>query len=238
MTGLIGQDADRKADLDKTAYAYFSNPDERNLLDVVKNGRRLINYFIKIYGCKYSREDLNQVGIEGILKALRRYNPDSGVSFSTFAGHCIIGEIRHYMRKEISYLRPRVIEKLEDDIEATIKREWNKTGIFPEVTSLSKKLNIREEGIRTVMQSWLVPLEELDLSKIESQRYESFRLPIEDKLALEQALNKLSDLQKKVIRMLFYHDMTQQQAAVKLQINQRKVSRLMHSSLDILRTEL
>ena len=63
-------------------------------------------------------------------------------------------------------------------------------------------------------------------------------MPIEDKLVHIQAINKLSDLQKKVIYMLFFRDMTQEEAATKLEINQRKVSRLKEKSLEELRKNL
>lgn len=53
-----------------------------------------------------------------------------------------------------------------------------------------------------------------------------------------QAMNKLNELQKKVLYLLFLRDLTQEQAAVKLGINQRKVSRLKEKGLEALKKEL
>ena len=83
-----------------------------------------------------------------------------------------------------------------------------------------------------VMKAGLVSIDEVELSKIRNLRYESFTLPIEDRIALQLAMKKLSDLQRKVIHMLFFKGMTQQQAAKALGINQRKVSRIRSDSLE------
>lgn len=224
--------------LEETAKLHFQDPRKASLAEVIESSSKLINYFIKLYGCGHSREDLYQVGVEGLLKALQRYDCASGVMFTTYAGNCIMGEIRHYVRKEMSYYRPRIIERLQDNIESIIEKELSEKGDIPDMHNIADRLNIRDEGIHEVMRAGLAPLDEVDLSKISSQRLESFRLPVEDKIVLEQALNKLSELQKKVIYMLFYRDLTQQQAAEKLSINQRKVSRLLHSSLESMRTVL
>ena len=88
------------------------------------------------------------------------------------------------------------------------------------------------------MKGGLISFDELDLSKISNRELESFRLPIEDKLVLAQAINKLNELQKKVLYLLFFRDMTQEQAAARLGINQRKVSRIKAKSLKEMKKEL
>ena len=81
------------------------------------------------------------------------------------------------------------------------------------------------------MRAGLVSLDEVDIKKIQSLRYESFKLPIEDKLLLQQALARLTDLQRKVIYYLFFLDLTQTQTGKKLGLSQRAVSRVLHKSL-------
>ena len=63
-------------------------------------------------------------------------------------------------------------------------------------------------------------------------------MPIEDLIALEFALNKLKNLQRKVIDYIFIKDLTQTKTAKKLAISQRQVSRLKNEALKSLKKEL
>ena len=63
-------------------------------------------------------------------------------------------------------------------------------------------------------------------------------MPIEDLIALELALNKLQDLQRKVVNYIFVKDLTQAKTAKKLSISQRQVSRIKNEALKTLKEEL
>jgi RNA polymerase sigma-B factor len=220
--------------LDEASSQYFLKNNEENLKEVINAGEKLVHYFIHLYGFDFPKEDLFHVGSEGIMKALARFDPTCGVSFTTYAGCLIIGEIRHYVRKEVHYYYPQIIMRMQDKVDDTIKSELLKTGNLLQCEEISKLMNIKKEGLREVMRSGLLPIEEINMHKIASMRQESFRLPIEDRILLEQSLKKLTDLQRKVIKMIFYKDMTQEQTAKKLGINQRKVSRIKNKSIEIL----
>jgi RNA polymerase sigma factor (sigma-70 family) len=83
-----------------------------------------------------------------------------------------------------------------------------------------------------------VSFEEIDTAQIHSLTYQSFQLPIEDRLTLEKALPTLSALQQKVVEMLYFGNMTQQEAALKLGLTQRKISRIKEETLKALRAEM
>ena len=232
------QEEYQEISLDMAAEGYFQNESEKNKEKVIEAGKKLILHFIRLYGKDQSREDLYQVGALGLLKALKRYDPSYEATFTTYAGCFVIGEIRHYIRKETAYYRPRTVEKLQYRVDWLVEDQFNRTGEIPGAESIAKKLNIKEEGIYEVMRSGLVPLDEIDLSKVVSSRLETFKLPIEERIMLEQAIKKLSDTQQKVINLLFYKDMTQVQTAENLDMNQRKVSRVLHDGLDKLKKML
>jgi len=61
---------------------------------------------------------------------------------------------------------------------------------------------------------------------------------LEEKLILYQTLRKLTALQQKVIHMLFFRDMTQQQVAEKLGISQKQVSRVKERSIEQMRMNM
>lgn len=224
--------------LEKLVQDYLAYGEEHLLDEVVKSAEPLVRHFAVLFSGGRPIEDYMQAGYEGILKALKNFNANYGNSFVTYAGHCIMGEIRHYIRREASYYRPVVIAELQKKVEILIEEYFTGNGELPSMDYLSAKLNVKREGIEQAMRAGMVCLDELDISKISHVRYESFRFPIEDRIILEQAVKMLSDIQRKVIYLLFYRDMTQEQAAEKLGLNQRKVSRILHGSLDSLRKNL
>ncbi len=226
--------------LEQLVQEYLENPAESNASRVVEEGTALVYHFVKLYShpgddSSGEGEDLVQAGFEGILKALKRFDPDRGVLFSTYASHCIIGEIRHEVRRRKTFDRPGWIADLQGKILEETERVLKETGIPPTREEISRAVNVKEEGVVQAMQAGSVPLDQLDLSRIRSIRYESFQLPIEDVIIVRQALSRLSQLQRNVIYMLFYKDMTQEQVADKLGLTQRKISRLKKAGLEKMR---
>jgi RNA polymerase sigma-B factor len=53
-------------------------------------------------GCSY--EDILQTAACGLVKALGRFNPDRA-GFDTYARHCVLGEVRHYVRDHADVIR-------------------------------------------------------------------------------------------------------------------------------------
>lgn len=215
--------------------AYLKDGSAESLQKVVEAGTRLVNYFVGLYAPGYSRDDLVQSGFEGLLKAAKRYDPKRGSTFSTYASHCIMGEIRHFIRKEASLDRPGWAAELQGKVNRFLEKSLNEKGELPTLDQIASAVNIRKEGLLQVMRVGWVALDEIDISKIRSQRYESFQLPVEDRIVLRQAVEKLSELQRRVITMLFFKNMTQCEAAEELGITQRKVSRILQKSLKLLK---
>lgn len=218
------------SELDKRYGEYREAVQDEALEAVVEAGRPLVQHFVRLYTGSFS-EDALQAGMEGLMKALHRYVPDRGSTFATYAAHCVMGEIRHFVRKESSYYRPGSIKDLQSRVTKMVDEILKETGEIPTVKEIAASLNVKEEGVIQAMRAGLVSLDEVDVGKIRTDKYETFRLPIEDRLVLEQALKKLNDVQRRVVYLLFYKDLTQTQAAKQLGISQRKVSRILHKSL-------
>ncbi|MFZ5596497.1 MAG: sigma-70 family RNA polymerase sigma factor [Bacillota bacterium] len=227
-SGSVGQD------LEEAAAAYLLNPDEEHLSALVEAGKRLVYHFVNVYMPGFPGDDAVQCGFEGLIKAALRFDPSRGVSFSTYASHCIMGEIRHYIRKEAPHQLPGWMAGLQKRIGDAAEKILKETGREPSLGDIALAVNVREEGLVQAMRAGWVSLDAIDVSKIHSRRYESFRLPIEDLIAVGQAMDKLTKLQKKVVSLLFYRGMTQTEVAVELGISQRKVSRILHRSLSLM----
>lgn len=184
-------------------------------------------------------EDLLQVANLGLIKAVQRFDCTRGVEFSSYATALVDGEVRHYLRDNVLMRQPRWLRAAEKRIEDASIELNRKLKRPPTLKELALEVNISEEGIleilRVVASVGLHPVDDMDSHEginaqpdanvVRSLHYESFVLPIEDKIALQEALNALSSLHKKIVYLLFYNDLTQTQVARELGLSQRKVSR-------------
>lgn len=221
-----------KYDINSAAASYCSDPSEPNLQAVVEAGEGLIHYYAYLYCGGQAPDDLIQAGYEGLLKALKRFDREKNIQFITFAVHYISGEMRHYLRSEASFDRPKWVAEIQDRVYKSIDELTQAMGRVPEMHEIAEAVNIREEGIRQALRSRWTSLEELDYSEIKHLRYESFQLPIEDKILIKQAINSLSELQKKVLYLTYYSGYTQSEVGDTLGIGQRKVSRILKRGLE------
>jgi RNA polymerase sigma-B factor len=188
------------------------------------------------------RDDLVQVGYLGLLGAIERFDPERGVKFSTYAGHCVDGEIRHFIRdKTESIRRPRWMRKLSRQVAMLLESYMQAKSRLPTLKEISEALNIDEEGVVAILRA-KQPLSLEDerqtggsAERVRSLRHVSFQLPIEDRIAISEAFDSLLGLEQKVIYLFFVQDLTQKQIAGKLSLSPRKVSRLMQKALDSLR---
>lgn len=198
-------------------------------------------------------EDLEQLGYIGLINALNLYNQQRKVKFETYASWFIFGEIRHYIRDKHQPIRiPHWIIELNSKIDEFIVKYREETKQIPSLEKIAKEFNLSEEGVKEVLKARdVVHTVSIDqenrgydcneypvLEKIKNDHYKSFRLPIEDLIALELALNKLKNLQRKVVNYIFIKDLTQTKTAKKLAISQRQVSRIKNEALKTLKEEL
>jgi len=192
-----------------------------------------------------SQEDLIQVGYIGLIKAVDNFDPDRGIKFITYTTHCVMGEIRHYIRdKSHSIKKPRWLARLSRQMAHFVETFLQRNERLPSIKEISSALNIEEDGIVEILKSKHIlnlnsftdgASETLILNRIRSKHLENFKLPIEDRIALESAIEKLKQLEKAVIHLFFYKDLTQTQIAIDLGLSQKKVSRMLKKSLNKLK---
>ncbi|MEO1399698.1 MAG: sigma-70 family RNA polymerase sigma factor [Cyanobacteria bacterium J06635_1] len=69
------------------------------------------------------REDLNQLALIGLLKAIEKFDPSNGAAFSSFAVPYIRGEIQHFCRDHETTVKvPRRWREIRDSVEAAWKK--------------------------------------------------------------------------------------------------------------------
>lgn len=198
-----------------------------------------------------SFEDLAQVGYIGLIKAVDNFDPNKDVKFITYATHQIFGEIRHYLRDKVLPIKaPRWLSQLNRSMAQSLNVLTQQLKRLPTVAELSKEMNITEEGLLEVLKmNHLISSKSMDdvenskeligkIEKIRAREYKNFQLPVEDKISVQQAIETLAPVARRVIYLFFYYDLTQSEIGDKLGISQRQVSRVIYRSLDKLKNLL
>lgn len=220
--------------------AYTETGSTATLDEIVRRNQNLLHHILKRFayaGDPY--EDLLQVANLGLIKAAQRFDAERGVRFSTYATAIVDGELRHHLRDSLLMRQPRWVKTVYHEIQAKSNELMHKLGRPPEVSELAEALNINEAGILEVMNLYArIDLhsrnepfapgelsEGADPSTVRHLRQESFALPIEDRITLYDALDKLSAFQRRLVYLLFFKDLTQTEVAVELGLTQKKVSR-------------
>jgi len=233
--------------------AYRENGDRRAIERLLKLHGRILNHIVKRYASssKEPYEDLLQVGYVGLLKAVNGYNADSDAKFSSYAYSMIDGELRHHFRDTSLMKRPRWAWSLYARISEATTALTAELGRPPLPEEVAKEVNVTVEGVMEVMKIFLdtnvSSLDETftsdgevtpDLSAIKSLQYETFSLPVEERIQLEQALESLSELQRKVVYLFFYKDISRTDIGKMLGLPQRNISRIIASSAKSLKVRL
>ena len=219
-------------------YAETASP--ASLDELVRRNQNLLHHILKRFAYAHEPyEDLLQVANLGLIKAAQRFDAERGVKFSTYATAIVDGELRHHLRDSLLMRQPRWVKKVYGEIQAKSNELLRKLGRPPELSELAHALNINEAGILEVtnlyaridLHSRNEPFSraeltaEADPAQLHHLRQETFALPVEDRIALYDAMDKLSAFQRRIIYLLFFRELTQTEVAEELGLTQKRVSR-------------
>jgi RNA polymerase sigma-B factor len=193
-------------------------------------------------------EDLLQVAMLGLLKALNRFDPQRGYPFASFAVPTILGEMRRYFRDSGWAVHvPRGDQERALRVRDAQTQLTDERGRAPTVGELAQYLELDVaqvlDGLQVLGSYEAVSLDapcpgsHEDTSFAESlgesdARYELTEL----KLTAAVALRQLSERERTILRLRFVEELTQTQIAAKVGVSQMQVSRLLKRSLEQLRT--
>ncbi|HEY3298495.1 MAG TPA: sigma-70 family RNA polymerase sigma factor, partial [Armatimonadota bacterium] len=163
-------------------------------------------------------EDLAQEGYIGLITAADLYDSNKGVKFSTYATHFIIGQIKHSLRDRGKIIKePAWLQELNHRLTRVIDSLSQELGRQPKESEIAKVMHVPEETVRellTTREIFKVSSLDLDpddaghqrseMEQIKDDRYVAFQLPVEDKIVLETAVNKLKIVEQKVIQDFYY----------------------------------
>ncbi|MBA2390653.1 MAG: RNA polymerase sigma factor SigF [Geodermatophilaceae bacterium] len=191
-------------------------------------------------------DDLIQVALVGLLKAIDGFDPDRGVDFCSYAIPTMVGEIkRHFRDKGWSVRVPRRLKEMKLEVTKASGTLTQDLGRTLTNADLADHLGVSEEQIRECQvsarsysaQSLSAPLGEDGDSTLADVIGEADKgmATVEDRESLRPLIEELPSRERHIIAMRFYGNMTQSQIAERIGISQMHVSRLLTRSLAQLR---
>lgn len=202
----------------------------------------LVNYIARPYqGRGISREELTQVGVEGMIGTIDRFDPSTGNAFSTYATPSISGAIRHYLRDKSTVIRiPRDAQQNRARVMRAIEEFIEEHGKSPSVEDLATLTSLESNEVLEALESayaWEPDALDSELPVPSPSSEIDFSL-VEDRSALAHALSQLKPDQRYVIVQRFLNGRTQADVAQDLGCTQMTVSRLQRSALTVLKDVL
>lgn len=174
----------------------------------------------------YEPEELYQQGCVGLMKALARYQPESGVAFSTYAVPVILGEMRMLSRQTA----PIHIPRPEREIRQRIRRM---SGTLSSVLGREPTVQEFAASLRMNAADLMLLSEEVTVCSSDAVTDEGTPIcegmPDDDdwltRVELRDMLSRLPDKDRELMHLRFLEGCTQADTARKLGMTQMQVSR-------------
>ena len=228
-------------------WAHEGNLQAREKL--IRGNLRLVLSIIQRFSNRgESMDDLFQVGCIGLIKSIDNFNCDLDVRFSTYAVPMIIGEVRRYLRDNSSI---RVSRSMRDtayralQVKESFVREFQRE---PTIAEIAKALEMKKEEVVFALDAILDPVslyepvwgEEGDALCVMDQVSDTRNTDDHwlEQIALKEAIEGLSERERKIIRLRFFEGRTQMEVAKEIHNSQAQVSRLEKGALSQIRRKL
>ena len=194
-------------------------------------------------------EDLIQCGWVALIRAVDRYEPSHDTRFTTYAVHCMVGEIKRYFRDHTWGIKvPRRLqeiavrlERIQERLRASLVRE-------PSVPEMAEAAGVSPEDLaRAIELRQLYHLHTLDERTTTPDGKPGERVGdtlgemdwelegVLQRVSAEQLLELLHTRERQIVRRRFLEGRTQQQVAAEMGLSQMHISRLERKALGQLR---
>lgn len=240
--------------LDTAKLPKLSASEQMEMLKEIKNGRvelkdefinanlRLVLSLIKKFTNRGENiNDIFQVGVIGLIKAIDNFDITQEVQFSTYAVPMILGEIKRYLRDNSAFRVTRSLRDLSYVIAQEREKYIAEHNEEPTVDELVKIIGAPKEQIILAIDSTVAPMSIYDtvyndggdqiflLDQLKNEREETDDLITH--ISVDQMLSKLSSKEKYIIEKRYFKDKTQVELADELGVSQAQISRIEKAAL-------
>ncbi|WP_270639398.1 sigma-70 family RNA polymerase sigma factor [Longibaculum muris] len=225
---------------------YHQSHDEKIKERLVLANLKLVLSLVQKYHQRVSNlDDLFQVGVIGLIKAIENFDTSLDVRFSTYAVPLIIGEIKRYIRDNSSMRIPRSMRDIAYKALMANEEFMKKNQREASTKELSKILKIDEyllvEALSSTNSVTSLSQEvqndsngQIDLESQIPDRKNQME-DMQNRIDLHSAMNHLDEKELQIILERYFLDHTQSEIAKELFISQAQVSRLEKQALSHLK---
>ena len=195
-----------------------------------------------------SMDDLFQVGCIGLIKAIDAFDLGQNVQFSTYGVPMIAGELRRFLRDHSAV---RVSRSMRDTAYRVLQAKEKltaETGREPDVEQIAKSLGIPRQEVVFALEAITDPVSLYDPIYSDGGETATVMDQIGDnrntdehwleQIALEEAVKRLDEREKRILALRFYDGRTQMEVAKCVGISQAQVSRLEKNAIRRIKKEL
>ncbi len=211
------------------------------------NMRLVLSVVQRFLGRGESPDDLFQVGVIGLIKAIDNFDPTLDVRFSTYGVPMIIGEIRRYLRDNNAVrvsrsLRDTAYHAMQIKEQLTVKNNRE-----PSVEEIAEQMKLPKENVVLALEAIVEPVSLYEpvfsdgsdtvyvMDQIGDDRDDATWL---QELALRDAIKSLSDREKRILTLRFFRGKTQMEVASEIGISQAQVSRIEKGALNTIKKSI
>lgn len=220
---------------------YQETQDEQAQTNLVLYYQQLVESIARKYSHgKSSYDDIVQVGMLGLLGAIRRFDPIFGRSFEAFAVPTIVGEIKRFLRDKTWDVHvPRHIKELGPRIKAAAEMLTIELQCSPSISEIANYLEVQDEGVLEAMEmgrsyqalSMDHSIESdsdgstVTLFDVVGREDDGFEMT-NRRMIVADAIGILNDREKQIIQLTYLEQLSQKEAGKRLGISQMHVSRI------------
>ena len=192
-------------------------------------------------------DDLFQVGVIGLIKAIDHFDPTLDVRFSTYGAPMIIGEVRRYLRDNNSIRVSRSLRDIAYHAMQIKEKLTNENNREPTVEEIAKIMKIPKENVVLALEAIVEPVSLFEpvfsdgndtiyvMDQIGDNNDDKNWL---EELSIKDAIKNLSQREKNIIGLRFFQGKTQMEVANEIGISQAQVSRIEKGALNKIKREV
>jgi len=183
-------------------------------------------------------DDLYQLACLGFLKAVEGFDLGYGTQFSTYAVPKIAGEIRRYLRDDGAVKVSRSVKERAVTIKSVRSTLTNRLGREPTIGEIVEITGFSAEDIAMVESATanvesihqVTGEESFSLENILADKQSEEKMI--EQISLKQGIENLTERERMVIQLRYFHGLTQQKVSQFLLVSQVQVSRIEKQALE------
>lgn len=209
--------------------------------ELIKGNLRLVLSVIQRFSNRgENMDDLFQVGVIGLIKAIDNFNLDLDVRFSTYAVPMCIGEIRRYLRDDNAVRVSRSMRDTAYKAMQVKEQLINKNNCEPTIEEIAKELDMKKSDVVLALEAIVDPVSLYEpvyndggdtiyvMDQVGDSNTDTDWI---DEIMIKDEIRKLDDRERNIMYLRFMQGKTQMEVAKEVGISQAQVSRLEKNAL-------